>query len=409
MKTAFLYGELTEELYMNQPKGFIINGRETEVCALKKSLYGLKQASRVWSEKFRDFLTRFGLTRSDTDHCFFYSTNQEDVTFILVYVDDGLIASNDLKKRDQIINYLASNFEIRVSDVNRFIGANITRNREESKIYIDQSDTITRALTRFNLQNCKIRNVPADPNSRLSIQKTPLDEHETRAMELVRYREAIGRLLYISIVSRPDIAFAVNQVAQHCQNPGPAHWNAVVRIFAYLKKTANYAICYDGKQRHSLIGYTVSDFAGDLNNRKSTSGFIFFFNGPFSWSSKLQRCVAQSTTEAEFIAASESSKEAVWNRRLLEEIGFGSKTPTTIFCDNQSAIALVHNPVFHQKTKHMEVKYYFIHDLQEKGEINMEYIDTANQWADIFTKPLPGPRFEMLREKIGVIPLPTNK
>lgn len=410
VKTAFLYGELQEELYMSQPEGYITEGKEEQVCALKKCLYGLKQASRVWSEKFCSFLLKFGLTRSKTDQCLFFCRQGEELTIILIYVDDGIIASNNTEKKHQILSYLASNFEIRILEANRFVGMNITRDRNELKLFVDQTDTINKALTQFNLGGCNIKTVPADPNSRLSAQMAPQNEEEVEEMKHVRYRQAVGILLYISIMTRPDIAFATNQVAQYCQNPGKSHWRAVVQIFAYLLKTSNFCICYDGKRKSKLIGFTDSDFAGDLNRRRSTTGYVFFLNnGPICWSSQLQKCTAQSTTEAELVAACGSSMEAIWLRRLINEIGLLPVGATPIKCDNQSTIQLIHNPVFHQKTKHIEVKYFLVRELQEKGDVDVSYVDTTNQLADIFTKPLPGPKFENLRSRIGVIPLPIKR
>ncbi len=221
-------------------------------------------------------------------------------------------------------------------------------------------------------------------------------------MEAVPYREAVGCLMYITTTTRPEIAFAVGQVSKFCQNPGAAHWNAVKRILSYLAGTINHGLCFGGGSP-TTAGYTDADYAGDKDNFRSTTGFIFMLHGgPVSWSSRRQTCTALSTTESEFVAACETSKEGVWLTRLMEDIRGEKSGPMPLYCDNEAAIRLVKNPEFHQRTKHIDVKYYFIRDQQENGTIDMQHISTTNQLADIFTKSLPRPRFLMLREMIGV-------
>ncbi len=259
-------------------------------------------------------------------------------------------------------------------------------------------------LSRFNLAECNSKVIPADPNSRLTSQMCPTDERAMEAMTKVPYREAVGCLMYIMVLSRPDIAFAVSQVAQHCQNPGPAHWKGVQRIFSYLHGTSDYGLCFNGNDHDELIGYTDADYAGDLDTRKSTSGYAFIYQGgAVSWASRRQRCTSLSTTESEFVAACEAAKEAVWIQRLLSEIKNCEVKTVQIRCDNQSSISLIRNPEHHQKTKHIEVKYFFVRDQQKAGRIDVTYIGTEDQLADMLTKPLPRPRLEDLRGRIGVV------
>ena len=179
-------------------------------------------------------------------------------------------------------------------------------------------------------------------------------------------------------MTRPDITFSVGQVSQYAQNPGKEYWKAAKRILAYLLRTPNFGLLF-GKGSNVLTGYCDSDYAGDLETRRSTSGTVFLLlGGPISWSSKRQTCVALSTTEAEFIAAAEATKEAIWLQRFLSELG-APEWPTPLHCDNQSAIALIKNPVLHQRTKHMDVRYFFVRDAQEEKQINNTYINTNDQ------------------------------
>jgi hypothetical protein len=213
--------------------------------------------------------------------------------------------------------------------------------------------------------------------------------------------------MYLMLSSRPDIAFSLNQVSQFSENPKKEHWAAVKRIFAYLQGTPNHGLRFGTGD--TLIGYTDADYAGNFQTRQSTSGFIFLLNGgPVAWSSRRQPCVALSTTEAEFIAACEATKEGIWIRRLLLELFPEWNKPIPIKCDNQSAIGLIKNPRFHQRTKHVDIRFHFIREHHEAKEIEVTYISTDNQLADPFTKPLPNPRFSNLRNLIGIVLAPAQ-
>jgi transposase InsO family protein len=410
IKTAFLYGELEEELYLEQPEGFITAGREKEVCRLKKSLYGLKQAPRAWNTKFNEFLLKFGLTRCDSDSCVYYRRQEEgEIIIVCIFVDDGLICTNTKTVSTAILCHLNTHFDIRSLPADRFVGLDILRDRPNRKLYVSQLDFVNKILKKFNLDLCQPKSIPADPNARLTASMSPNTSPDSTNPLSTRYREAIGCLMYVMTMTRPDIAFAVGQESQFCQNPGDGHWNGVKRIFAYLAGSAHLGLCFDGQQKNNLIGFSDSDFAGNMDNRRSTSGFVFLYNGaPVSWSSKLQQCVSLSTTEAEFVAASETSKEAIWLQQLLKEVKGDDIGSVPLLCDNQGAIRLIKNPEFHQRTKHIAVKYHFVRHQQLNGNIEVSYVSTENQLADILTKPLPGPRFILLRNQIGVKPLPQN-
>ena len=196
------------------------------------------------------------------------------------------------------------------------------------------------------------------------------------------------------------------QVSQFCESPGSSHWDAVKRILAYLQGTSTFGIRFGGV-KSDLIGFSDSDYAGDVDTRQSTSGFVFMLHGgPVAWSSQRQSCVALSITEAEFIAACEATKEGVWLQRLVSEVVPDWKPPFKLMCDNQSAIRLIKNPEFHQRSKHIAVRYHFIRDLYEQGELGIEHLSTDLQLADQLTKALPYPRFSELRGKIGIVDVP---
>ncbi|CAK1579062.1 unnamed protein product [Parnassius mnemosyne] len=212
------------------------------------------------------------------------------------------------------------------------------------------------------------------------------------------YRELIGSLLFLCSVSRPDISFAVNVLSRYVNNPSQQHVNAVKRIVRYLINTKDLCIKYG--ESDGLIGYSDSDYASDVDTRKSTTGYIFMMNGgPITWSSQKQKTIALSTTEAEFVAACEAAKEMIWLRQLMLDLGENCKC-VTMFIDNQSAIKLINNPVYHKRTKHIDVKYYFIREKVELGMIKINYVPSKDQLADILTKALSTQTFTYIRDQI---------
>ena len=410
VKTAFLYGTLDEEIYMQQPEGFIVPGKEGEVCRLIKSLYGLKQASRVWNIKFNEFLILFGLTRNVADPCIYYrhlrkGEADEEITIFILYVDDGLILSSTKAVLSEMMEFLGKEFDVRSIAPDRFIGIDINRNRIQRTIHLSQPDYVKTVLERFNISNCSILSVPADPSTKLTPQMCPQNEEEKQEMAKIPFMECIESVMHLTHLTRPDIAYAVGQVSRYSQSPGQDYWKALTRILAYLRKTLNYGLLFWGGD-DELYGYCDADYAGDLGNRRSTSGAVFtLHNGPVSWFSRRQSCVALSTTESEFISAAEGAKEAIWLKRFHSELG-ARTSAMPLRCDNQGAIALIHDPVFHLRTKHIDVRFFFVREAQEQKKVDISYIESENQLADIFTEALAAPRFEKLRERLNICELP---
>lgn len=245
---------------------------------------------------------------------------------------------------------------------------------------------------------------PADPNVTLSIVPDPSEN--TSPLD-VPYKEAIGCLMFISLLTRPDITYAVNHAAKFCENPKQIHWTALKRILRYLRGTSDLGLLYRRTSATAYLqGYCDADYGGDVDSRRSRSGYVFQIGSSLiAWNSKAQQCTAQSTTEAEYIAACMATKEAVWLRRLLTSIGFPQPDPTPLFGDNQSAIRLVKNPEYHKRTKHIDIQYHFIREKFESREIDISYIATTQQLADIMTKALPRDRFEHLRRSLHMVTL----
>lgn len=384
VKTAFLYGDLEEEIFMEQPEGY--DDGSGLVCRLQHGLYGLKQASRQWNSKLTEFLLKFGFKQSAADSCVYVSDKNGSYTILAIYVDDGALASTDKEMITEIIDYLNQHFEMTVSEASCLVGLQIERDRVAKTLRIHQAGYIKKLLERFNMQDCKPRKTPADPSQKL-----------VKSLEKERpnfpYKESVGGLMFAMVMARPDIAQAVGKAAQFMDCFDNSHVMAVKHIFRYLRGTVDRGITYGGQE--TLVGSSDADYAGDLTTRRSTSGYVFMMNGgAIAWSSKIQKVVAMSTTEAEYMAMAEATKQAIWMRQLLKDFGIRMSEPTRINCDNQGAIKLVSNPEFHQRTKHIDVRHHFIREAAEMKKVVMQYVASEEQPADIMTKALNGPKFE---------------
>lgn len=383
VKTAFLNSYLDEEIYMQQPQGY--DDGSGYVCRLKKCLYGLKQASRNWNDKFKEFVISHGLLQSESDPCVFVKeANTQDCIILCLYVDDGLIACKRKEILNSFVSSLVLEFEITCHEPSCYVGLEITRDRKRRMLSINQQGYISRILHRFGMEESKPVISPMDP----SIKLTDVLQEEKTTNKRFPYREAVGCLNYVAIISRPDISFAVNTLARYSNNPQELHWKAVKRVMKYLKGTIDLSLCF-GESSDNLIGYCDSDYAGEVEERRSTSGYIFMLHGgPVAWSSSLQRVTALSSSEAEYMSISEALKELLWLRPLMESLGSKQNRATELKVDNQAAIAMSKNPEFHRRTKHIGVRFHRIRQEQEAGNVNVTYVPTEKQIADLLTKPL---------------------
>ncbi|KAE8683046.1 hypothetical protein F3Y22_tig00111220pilonHSYRG00128 [Hibiscus syriacus] len=286
VKTAFLHGNLEEEIYMLQPEGFEEKEKKNLVCRLNKSLYDLKQVPRCWYKRFDSFIMCLGYNRLNADPCaYFKRSGDNNFVILLLYVYDMLVAGSNKDHIEELKAQLAREFEMKdLGSANKILGMQIHRDRSNRKIYLSQKNYLKKILSRFSMQD-------------------------------------LGSLMFAMICTRPDIAQAVGVVSRYMTNPGKEHWNTVKRIMRYIKGTSNVALCYGGSNL-LINGYVDSDYVGDLDKSKSTTGYVFkVAGGDVSWVSKLQSVVAISTTEAEYVAATQASKEAIWLKILLEELG----------------------------------------------------------------------------------------
>jgi transposase InsO family protein len=408
VETAFLNGTLDFEVYMQQPEipsgGEVLdeNGRPL-VCLLRKSLYGLKQASRIWNQDFDHYVRDIGFTYCETDHCVYVLKDKNILTIVAVYVDDLVIASNDEGMRSRIHEHLSKRYSMKnLGELSWCLGMRVTRDREHGVIKIDQSKYVQNLLKRFGMENCATVSTPLETGLKLTEEMSPKTIGEEREMARVPYRSAVGALMYAMVATRPDIAYAVGAVSRFASRPGMLHWRAVKRILRYLKGTTELGISFSrgSSSEVDLLGYSDADWAGEEDSRRSTTGYSFFLaGGPVSWCSKLQQAVALSSAEAEYLALSSAVQEAVWLRQLLREIGF-PQGPTVIFEDNQGCIALAKNPSHHKRTKHIDIRYHFIRQHVQNQEVELKWLATKEMVSDMLTKPLAKDLFQNLRQKI---------
>jgi transposase InsO family protein len=394
VKNAFLHGTLKEEVYMVQPPGYIDPSHPSHVCKLLKSIYGLKQAPRAWFESFTSQLLHLGFTASTADSSLFVYKHQTVIAYLLLYVDDIVLTSNTPAYLDQLIAQLSSVFDLKdLGPLHYFLGLQVTRS--SSGLYLNQAKYTHDLLKKHNMLTSKSAKSPSCPNTRLSLHESdPLpDPHG--------YRSLVGALHYLTF-TRPDISFSVHQVCQYMSAPTTVHLAAAKRILRYLQGTLHHGIAFTPGPLH-LSAYTDADWAGDPDDRRSTSGYLVYIgSNPITWSAKKQPTVSRSSTEFEYRALAIASAELCWIRALLKDLGiFISHTPI-LWCDNVSALAIASNPVFHARTKHIEVDFHFVRERVLRKDLEVKFVSTIDQLAEIFTKSLPTQRFIDLQRNLTV-------
>lgn len=388
IKTAFLYGELNEEIFMDVPEGY---ETKNQVCLLKRSLYGLKQAPLSWNKRFTTFLLKKGLKALKTERCVF--KNDTGTIFLAIYVDDGIIVGFNEQEIIDLLSELNKEFQMVACDnPSSFLGIDIFRNREH--MVLSQVKYTEKVLKNFCMENSKFVSTPMAENSKFNNENDISNQN-------FPFRELIGSLLYLTNRTRPDISFPVNVCSRNMEKPTDSDIIDGKRILRYLNGTRCAGICYKKDSNcKELLGYCDSDFAGDIGTRKSTTGYVIFFcGGPITWSSRKQPIVSLSSTESEYIAAAECTKELIYLKSMIEEI-ISESVSVNLKIDNQSAITLMKTGQFSKRSKHIDVRYHFIHEKINEGLLNVQYCPTDKQLADIFTKALGKIKFEKLKAEI---------
>ena len=405
---AYLNGELEdgEDVYMEQPPEYETADRDAFVLKLKKALYGLKQGGRKWYDTLCRTLAKLGLRRAEADYGVFYVHIGEDIILLAIHVDDCVLTGNKVALLTEFKEKIGTIYQLTdLGPISWLLGIKVTRDRESRTLHLSQTSYIESIVRRFNFDDLKPVSTPLDPTMQFSKNQCPQTITDIARMKRIPYREGVGSLMYAAIGMRPDIAFAVSTLAQYSENPGQVHWDAVKHVFRYLNGMKELALTYGGEGRgkgRGLEGFSDVDGASQ-EHRHAITGYAFLIDGgAVSWSSKKQELVTLSTTEAEYVASSQASREALWLRRLIGEVFRPLKEPTPLYCDNQSAIALAQNDNYHARTKHIDIRYHFIRYVIEQGHIKLIYCPTDDMTADTLTKALPSIKAKHFASALGL-------
>ncbi|KAL7284521.1 hypothetical protein ACG7TL_001812 [Trametes sanguinea] len=397
VRNAYLYGKLDEEIYMEQPEGFVAKGQERKVLRLLRALYGLKQAGRAWWSTLNQSMKELGFSRLVSDPGLFICKDKNgQLVIVVVYVDDALFCGPDKALVEKMKAKFMKKWECRdLGEVKEFLRMRIQRSG--STIRIDQCAYLEKVLQRCGMQNAKSAPTP------LPAGYYPKPNDGTADPTLrSRFQTVIGSLLYIMLGTRPDIAFAVTKLSQFAANPSQEHLNKALYICRYLIGTRSYALVYKGASGLGISACTDSDWGSDPSSRRSQTGyFLKLAGGTFSWQSRAQKTVAHSSTEAEYMAMSDCSRQVVWIRNLMGEIGY-KLGPIPVAGDNQGSLFMGSNPVTESRSKHIDIKYHAIREYIENKLIEVFYVDTDNNPADLFTKNLGRVKFTEFRGELGL-------
>ena len=395
IKNAFLNGELKEEIYMDIPPGYENPTATGKVCKLKKALYGLKQSPRAWFGRFSQTMKALGYKQCNGEHTLFSKHSSPIlVTLLVVYVDDIIITGSDQQEIKELEQCLAQTFQVKqLGPLKYFLGIEFARSSEG--ILMTQQKYILDLLEETKHIDCRVSDILVETNHKLR-----LDDNDPQ-VEMSSYQKLIGKLLYLSH-TRPDICFTVNVLSQFMHSPRVSHFQAANRVLRYLKGTAGLGITYRTTGKLDLVIYTDSD-QGSRVDCRSTSGYCTFLGGNLvTWRTKKQSVVSKSSTEAEFRAMSKGIDEVIWIKNILSELKLNYIKLIVIRCDNKSAISIAHDPVYHDRMKHVNIDRFYIQDHLEQGIIKTEYVSSEDQCADLFTKGLPAKQMRYLISKLGM-------
>ena len=397
IKNAFLHGDLHEEIYMIPPPGYCKQG-ETHVCRLQKSLYGLKQASRNWFFKLSSVLLAAGFRYSHADHSLFTLSHGAYFTLVLVYVDDLLVAGNDLSVISKLKSFPAQTFKIKdLGTLKYFLSLEVARS--PAGIFLNQRKYALDILTDSGHLGARPTHFPMEQNLKFN------DTYGALLPDPNSYRRLVGRLIYLTI-TQPDIAFPFNILSQFMQQPRQPHYDAAVGILHYIKSSPGQGILFPATNSLQVSAYSDSDWAScPLTRRSNISFFIQLGNSPISWRAKKQSTVSRSSAEDEYRALASTTCELTWLKKLLLDLQVPHPQPMLLYCDNQATLHIAQNQVFHEYTKHIEIDCHIVHEKLLSQLISTAHVPSKHQLADIFTKALGREHFQNLLRKLGITDL----
>jgi histone deacetylase 1/2 len=399
IQNAFLNGILDEEVYMRQPPGFEDPSRPDHLCRLVKAIYGLKQAPRAWHARLSAVLEKLGFKASAADTSLFILQSSAVTVYLLIYVDDIIVVSSSARASARLVDDLRSEFSVKdLGPLHFFLGIEVL-SQSSGGLILTQRKYALELLRRAWMLKCQPATTPMTVSDPLSTSSgLPLSSDEA-----TRYRSVVGGLQYLT-VTRPDLSYAVNRVCQFLHEPRDTHWAAVKRILRYVKLTGNHGLRIKHVADTLLSAFSDADWPGNSDDRRSTGGYALFLGGNLiAWSARKQATVSRSSTESEYKALADATAELIWIQSVLQEIGIKLDHPPVLWCDNLGATYLSSNPVFHARTKHIEVDFHFVRERVAKKLLRIQFISSKEQVADIFTKPLPLPAFHACRHNLNLV------
>ena len=416
---AFLHAAADTDMYMLQPPRYEIPGDAGErlVCKLLKAIYGCKQASRLFHAEVRKELLDLGAVQATADECLFIFKEGDDWMLVLCHVDDFAVTFTSESLYHRIFSGMVARFKLTDYDgepLSRFLGICMERDAT-GRIRLHQGPYIDELLDRLGMTSVTPARSPERPGSKTKLQPTEMTPEEREFMSTVPYKEAVGALFYLARCTRFDIAHATSQVAAFMADPAPVHWDAVCRIYRYLKGTRNLALNMASSGMDVQLvdqfmdGFCDADWAGCPYTRKSCTGWLVRVGGSVvSWYSKRQSSISQSSTEAEYVAAASLANEVVWWRRLCSDLGYDANSPVTLWCDNRAPSLLADHEGKFDAVKHIQLRYHVLRDYQKRGIVKVKWCSAARQWADVLTKNCSTTQFRQVVEELMGEPYPTH-
>ena len=401
---AYLNSVTKEDIYMRQPEGFVEPGYEDHVGKLFHTIYGTMQGGHDWWNTLGDTYDDLDYTTSRADPCVRYKKEDGNYTITNTYTDDTFGASNTDEEASRRKDEIGRVWEIKdVGEMEYFLGMRVQQDLKLGTVRLTQRPYWELVLNRFSLTHIIPRNTPLPVGIVLDSNMSPKTVSERKEMYDKPYHPVLGSVMWGQLATRPDLAFSVSLLARFQANPGIDHWNALMHVIGYIKNTMDYGLTYSRDYELSPTAFVDADYGGCRDTRRSTSGYVFLMaGGAVSWSSKRQATVALSTVEAEYVAMSRCTQQMAWMHSWLDEVEIEYSLPGVIKGDNRGAIALTKNTKDHGKVKHIDIRHHYIRELLKSGNIVMEQVSSADNLADIFTKPLPRDHHHRLLEAINI-------
>jgi hypothetical protein len=419
---AYLKSTLEHKVFMKQPEGFEIEGKEEWVCLLLKAIYGLKQAGMEWHRNISRFFVEHGYRQSGMDNCVFVKKDNKGWQSVVgIHVDDTMIICRNDDELNILSKALKDRYDADVEDLTYYCGIKIESDTKSKRTFMSQEAYIDKMVEKYDSTSEKSVRNPMT-NTKLTKDMCPTTDEEIEKMRNIPYRNLVGALLYAAMMTRADIAEAVHELSKFMKNPGMDHWRAAIRVLRYLKGTKRHGLLFDGagvtftdkgdgtsKMNSAIHVYCDADYAGDLDDRRSMSGLLVSMAGcTIYWRAKKQGGVTLSTMESEIVSMGTAVQYNAYIVALLDDLGIEVESPSIIMEDNQSAIAYTKNAKNQSKARHIGVRFHYIRENVKDGKIEVVYCPTQKMLADIFTKRLPTDQFEYLRNGIGVVEVPSD-